>query len=67
MKKTLRLTESDLTRIVKRILNENAPIKKDKTEVIKYLKNFLDELTNQDMSGEEVCRKVIEKCSDMSS
>jgi hypothetical protein len=67
MKKTLRLTESDLARIVKRILNENAPIKKDKTEVIKYLKNFLDELANQDLSGEEVCRKVIEKCSDMNS
>ena len=67
MKKTLRLTESDLARIVKRILNENSPIKKDKTEVIKYLKNFLDELANQDISGEEVCRKVIEKCSDMNS
>ena len=67
MKKTLRLTESDLARIVKRILNENAPIKKDKTEVIKYLKNFLDELANQDLSGEEVCRKVIEKCSDINS
>jgi len=67
MKKTLRLTESDLARIVKRILNENDPIKKDKTEVIKYLKNFLDELANQDLSGEEVCRKVIEKCSDMNS
>mgnify|MGYP003345037252 CR=1 FL=1 len=52
MKKIVRLTESDLIRLVKRVLKENRIIKEDKKPKTKRIESLLDSaIENADQSG----------------
>lgn len=62
MKKIIRLTESDLTNIVKRIIGEQAV--DEKTDLIQVLTDKLESMkSNPQFTANDVCETIINNCN----
>ena len=62
MTKVIRLTESDLTRIVKRVISEQAV--DEKTNLIQVLTDKLESMkSNPQFTAEDVCETIINNCN----
>ena len=62
MKKTIKLRESDLTNIVKRIISEQAV--DEKTNLIQVLTDKLESMkSNPQFTAEDVCETIINNCN----
>jgi signal-transduction protein with cAMP-binding, CBS, and nucleotidyltransferase domain len=57
MKKVIRLTESDLTRLVKRVVNESS--KNENTSKMDELKEYLKELKDEGVIHNDVSNHII--------
>ena len=57
MKKVIRLTESDLTRLVKRVVNESS--KNENTSKMDDLKEYLKELKDEGVIHNDVSNHII--------
>jgi hypothetical protein len=66
MKQKLRLSESDLVRLVKRVLSEQPEDKKK--GIIQELRNKLDDMENDtSYDANRVCAEIANYCNDFSS
>ena len=66
MKKTLRLSESDLIRLVKRVLNEQPEDKK--MGIIQELRKKLDNMeSDNSYDANRVCAEIANYCNDFGS
>lgn len=66
MKKIVKLTESDLARIIKRVISEQPEDKK--MGLIQELRNKLDEMENDNSyDANRVCAEIANYCNDFRS
>jgi hypothetical protein len=66
MKKVIRLTESDLERIVSKVINEEAMTNEDrKKKVMKYLRKISEHLKNYNVDKEEFASTDLNYFMDM--
>jgi len=65
MKKIIRLTEDDLTRVIKRVVSEqtNPNVKDDKAELIKVLRNHLNRMENDKIDAMGVAQVIYNDCA----
>jgi len=65
MKKIIRLTEDDLTRVIKRVVSEqtNPNVKDDKAELIKVLRNHLNRMENDKIDAMGVAQVIYYDCA----
>ena len=62
MKNTIRLTESDLARIVKRVINEQSV--DEKTNLIQVLTDKLNSMkSDSQFTANDVCETIINNCN----
>ena len=62
--KKIRLTEKDLTNIIKRVINEQTvPNKDDKAELIKVLRNKLNDMENDKIDAMGVAQVIYNNCA----
>ena len=64
MKKIIKLTESDLTKIIKRAINEQSSLKKTDLKIPPVIKEKGSELANM---AQEIIKKHMEYCKNMVS
>ena len=65
MKKVVRLTEDDLTRVIKRVVSEQTTpnVKDDKAELIKVLRNHLNRMEKDKIDAMGVAQVIYNDCA----